>query len=100
MHADGTLRELVIEMDRLRWNLLGLAEAHWIESGEHILKEGHELWYSGEKKFHRNGVGTLVHKDHVNTVMSYEPVSSRIARLRMKAKWFNITIIAVHAPAA
>ena len=98
LRADGKLRELVIEMDRLKWNVLGLSEVRWIESGEHVLKEGHKLWYSGEKKYHRNGVGILVHKDHVSTVMSYEPVSSRIMTMRINTLPRKLTIIQVYAP--
>ena len=89
----GKLEELVIEMERLKWNVLGLSEVRWVKSGEKILDEGHKFWYSGEEKKHVNGVGFLVHKDNVENVLEYNPVSCRINTLPQK-----LTIIHVYAP--
>ena len=47
---------------------------------------------------HEHGVGFLVHKDIVNTVMGCRPVSSRLITIRLRAVPFNITIVQAYAP--
>ena len=45
-----------------------------------------------------HGVGFLVHKDIVNTVMGCRPVSSGLVTIRPRAVPFNITIVQAYAP--
>ena len=47
---------------------------------------------------HKHGVGFLVHKDIVNTVIGCHPVSSRLITICLRAVPFNITIVQVYAP--
>ena len=47
---------------------------------------------------HEHGVGLLIHKDTVNAIMGYRPVSNRLNTIRLKALPFNITIIQAYAP--
>ena len=56
------------------------------------------MYFSGKEDKHQQGVGFLVHKDFVNTVMSCQPISSRITTIRLRATPFNITIIQAYAP--
>ena len=46
---------------------------------------------------HEHGVGFLVHKNIVNTVMECRPVSRRLITIRLRAVPFNITIVQVYA---
>ena len=69
-----------------------------IESfGETSTEEGHKVYFSGKDK-HEHGVGFLVHKDIVNTVMGCRPISSRIITFLLNATPFNMTVIQVYAP--
>ena len=65
---------------------------------ETTTNEGHKFYYSGKDDKHEHGVGFLIHKDTVNTVMGCRPVSSRIITIRIRASPFNITIIQAYAP--
>ncbi|XP_072030789.1 craniofacial development protein 2-like [Amphiura filiformis] len=58
----------------------------------------HTLWYSGEDKRHERGVGLLVHRDIVRSVLECRPISSRIIILRLAGQPFNISIIQAYAP--
>ena len=51
-------------------------------------------FFSGKEDKHEHGVGFLVHKDIVNTVMGCRPVSS----IRLRAVPFNITVVRAYAP--
>ena len=75
-------------MTRYRWSVLG----RWRNSGETTTQDGHKLYFSGKEDRHENGVGFLVHKDTVNTVMGCQPISSRLITIRLRATPFNITL--------
>ena len=84
-------------MDRYRWNIIGLCEMRWKYFGETTTEEGHEVFFSGKENKHEHGVGFLVHKDIVNTLMGCRPVSSRLITIRLRAVLFNITIVQAYA---
>ena len=98
LRAAGKLPELTHETDRYRWNILGLCEMRWKNCGETTTEEGHRVFFSGKEDKHEHGVGFLVHKDIVSTVMGCRPVSSRPTTIRPKAATFNITIVQAYAP--
>ena len=50
----------------------------WKNFGEPTTEERHKGFFSGKEDKHEHGVGFLVHKDIVNTVMGCRPVSSRL----------------------
>ena len=41
----------------------------WRNFGETTAEEGHKVFFSGNEDKHEHGVGFLVHKDIVNTVV-------------------------------
>ena len=94
----GKLEELSYEISRYRWNILGLCEVRWKNFGETSTEEGHKLYFSGREDKHEHGVGFLVYKDIVNTIMGCRPVSSRLIVIHLRAIPFNITIIQAYAP--
>ena len=98
LRAAGKLKELTHEMDRYKWNLLGLAELRWKSFGETSTEEGNKVYFSGMKDKREHGVGFLVHKDIVNTVMGCCPISSRLITICLKATPFNMTVIQVYVP--
>ena len=98
LRAAGKLQELTHKMDRYRWNILGLCEMRWKNLGETTTEDRHKVFFSGKENKHERGVGLLVHKDIVNTVVGCRPVSSRLITIRLRAVPFNITIVQVYAP--
>ena len=92
LRPPGKLEELTHEMRRYRWSVLGLCEVRWRNSGETTTQDGHKLYFSGKEDRHENGVGFLVHKEAVNTVMGCQPISSRLITIRLRATPFNITL--------
>ena len=93
MDLHQELQELTHEMDRYRWIILGLCEMRWKNFGETTTEEGHNVFFGGKEDKHEHGVGFLVHKDIVNTVMGCRAVSSRLIAVRLRAVPFNITIV-------
>ena len=60
MRAAGKLEELTHEMDRYRWNILGLCEMRWKNFGE-TTEEAHKPFFSGKEDKQEHDVGILVH---------------------------------------
>ena len=98
LRAAGKVEELLYEMDRYKWSILGLCEMRWKKSGEIPTDGGHRVYFSGKEDKHEQGVGFLVHKDIVKSVIGCRPISSRLMTVRLRASPFNITIIQVYAP--
>ena len=89
----GKLEKLTHEMNRYRWNILGLCEMRWKNFGETSTLDGHKLYFSGREDKHKEAVGFLVHNHTTNCVMGCQPKSSQLITIRLRAKPFNITII-------
>ena len=92
------MEELLLEMNRYKWSILGLCEMRWKKSGEIPTDGVTELYFSGKEDKHEQGVGYLVHKDIMKSVIGCRPISSRLLTVRLRASPFNITIIQVYAP--
>ena len=69
-------QKLTHEMDRYRWNILGLCEMRWKNFGETTTVKGHNDFFSGKEDKHEHSVGFLVRKNIVNTVKGRRPVSA------------------------
>ena len=50
LKAIGKLQKLTYEMDRYRWNILGLCEMRRKNFGETTTEEGHKVFFSVEKR--------------------------------------------------
>ena len=98
LNATGKVNELTHEMTRYNWHVIGLCEVRWKQFGETTTDEGHKIYYSGKEDKHEHGVGFLVNKIIVGSVMGCRPISSRIITLRLRANPFNITIVQAYAP--
>ncbi|XP_025098384.1 uncharacterized protein LOC112566419 [Pomacea canaliculata] len=71
----------------------------WTSSGEEGTPFGHKLFYSGSEN-RQLGVGFLVHNRAAAAVLSWEPISSRLATIRIAARPRNVSVIVAHAPHA
>ena len=63
----------------------------WKNFGETTTEEGHKVFFSGKDDKHVHGVGFLVHKDIMNTVIGCCPIFSKVIRLRVDP--FNIKVV-------
>ena len=94
LRAAGKLQELTHEMDRYRWNILGLCKMKWKNFGETTTEEGSNVFFSGKEDQHEHG------KDIMNTVMGCRPVSSRLITIHLRAVPFKVTVVQTYAQAS
>ena len=52
LYQDGNLEILLNQMQKFRWEILGIAETHWTDSGEFIT-DGYKILCSGNDTVHR-----------------------------------------------
>ena len=71
------MEELLHEMDRYKWSILGLCEMRWKKSGEIPTDGGHRVYFSGKEYKREQGVGFLVHKVIMKSVIVCRPISNR-----------------------
>ena len=97
LYRAGALRLLLDQIDKCKTGIIAIQEIRWI--GQGILeKKDHTIFYSCDRKQHMMGVGFVVKKIFKHLVMDFKAISTRICTLRIKGKFFNYTIINVHAP--
>ena len=75
-----------------------LCEMRLKTSGEFPTDGCHRVYFSGKEDKHEQGVGFVVLKDIVKSIIGCRPISSRLMTVRLRASPFNITIIQVYAP--
>ena len=94
----GKLQEVAREMERLDIGVVSFSEVRWAGAGHFTAEGKHMMIYSGCPKTRQNGVGFLVHQSVSSLVAGYNPVSDRLAVLRLKGKPCGITVVQVYAP--
>lgn len=92
----GALADLKEQMAKYKIKIAALQEVRW--TGEGVIRSGNfSMFYSGGDN-RRNGTGFLVDNTMVSAVLDFKAVSDRLCTIRIKSRFFNITIISVYAP--
>lgn len=57
------------------------------------------ILYSGNKSDkHEFGTGFYISRHNMDNVLDFEPINERICKIRIKLKYYNLTLISTHAP--
>ena len=94
----GKIDLVLKEIDRYKWDLVGLYETHLPRIGdENIL--GTTFLLSGRSDgVHRQGVGFILSPVAKRSLMTFTPVSERIATIRLKGPIKNLSVVQIYAP--
>lgn len=84
-------------MDRTGIDLLRISELKWTGLG-HFMSDEHRIFYSGNEKIRRHGVGFICNKKISKSIWGYNPFNARMISIRIQAKPINITIIQIYSP--
>jgi len=95
---EGKLDLLEQQLDRYQIQICGLTEVWWKEKGHFTTNNGHKIVYSGNDEVQRQGVALWMNSKMAKSLISYEPINSRLISVRLKAAPANITIIVAYAP--
>lgn len=99
LRTDEKITELEEELSRLRWGIVGLSEVRREGEDSMILKSGNLLYFREGDQQSQGGVGFIVHKSLVSSVVKIESVSTRVAYLilRISAR-YSLKVVQVYAP--
>nr|XP_037868983.1 craniofacial development protein 2-like [Bombyx mori] len=99
LRLDEKLIELEEEMNKLRWDVIGLSEIRREGEDTKTLQSGHLFYYREGEQKSQGGVGFIVHKSLINNIVAIESVSSRVVYLVLKiSKRYSLKIVQVYAP--
>lgn len=93
LYRPGALKMLTEELEKYRAHITAIQEIRWI--GEGILRKRNcDVYYSCHDRKHIFGIGFMV--DRKIRHMVFAPVDERMCYLRVKGRFFNLSIINVH----
>jgi hypothetical protein len=93
----GTLKNLIQELKRYEICTAALQKIRW-KGNDIVDSDDYTICYSGSNDRNLFGTGFLVHKRLRNSIIDFVLVDESIYYLRIKGKFFNTTLICVHAP--
>ena len=98
LNRPGAREELQTVLEKYEMDIVALQEVRWPGNGATDLSGG-RLYYSGRKDGrHEQGVGFYVRSNLIENVIEFDPITNRLARLRVRSAWLKISMVVVHAP--
>ena len=92
----GALSALVLELRHYKCNITAIQETKWI--GQQVFECQRFTVFSSGGNRGSFGTGFIVDQKWSKHVIDWKPVDERICILRIKGKFFNYSLINVHAP--
>ena len=93
----GKMAEIANELLKYDLDITALQEIRWKGYGR-IKKPRYILLYSGAEKQGEQGVGFIIKRSLENSIIDFEPISSRLCKVRIKGKFYNTTVVNAYAP--
>jgi len=94
----GKMQETADQITGSQIQIVALQEIRWRAYGT-IMKDKYLIYYScNPNSTGQAGTGFLIQRLTMNKILSFEPISDRMCKLRVKGKFHNLTIINIHAP--
>ena len=85
LYQPGNLEILLNQMQKFKWEILGISETHWTDSGE-FSTDGYKILCAGNDSIHRGGVALILNKQAQNALLGYNPISPRMISARFQTK--------------
>ena len=98
MYQSGKMDSIVMEMKRMKINILGVCEVRWTQSGK-LASEGTTFMYSGGTE-HKHDIGIFLNEETAKCVSGFWRISERVMVVRLKGRSFDICLIQCYAPTA
>jgi len=78
----------IVTLQEIRWRGYGLPK-----------KDKYSVYYScNPNTTGHAGTEFITQKSAINKILGFEPISDHICKLRVKGKFYNITLINIYAP--
>ena len=98
LYKSGKATTLEEELYRYKIDIAALQEIRWPGTGKTQLDKGYVLYSGKDNNRHEEGVGFYLSRKAYSAIEEFEAISSRIAKIRLNARWFKVTVLSLHAP--
>ena len=93
----GKMEEITDELKKYNIQITALQEVRWTHDGW-IKNRNYTLLYSGLKTSKgQHGTRFLITGCATQCIIRFEPINERMCKLRIKSKFYNMTVISVYA---
>ena len=94
----GKMQEITDQIMSSQIQIVALQEIRWRGYGI-IKKDKYSVYCScNTNSTGQAGTGFIIQKSTMNKILGFEPISDRICKLRVKGKFYNMSLINIHAP--
>jgi len=93
----GKMVDIADELLEFDLDITALQELRWKGYGR-IRKPRYTLLYSGAEKQGEQGIGFIIKGSMENSIICFEPINSRMCKVRINGKFYNTTIVNIYAP--
>ena len=96
---DGRLAELLLELENIKWNIMGLCQIQW--KGKRLLdiKHGHQLYCHATSDGRNSDVSFIMNRELKNNIINFNSLSDGVASLVVKlSKRHTLQIIQAYPP--
>jgi endonuclease/exonuclease/phosphatase family metal-dependent hydrolase len=91
--------ELINVLNSYKADLTAVQELNWPGVGiKELQRKQWAIYHSGQEKKKQLGCGFVVGPRLKDRVIKWEPINERMCLIRLKARFFNISVICCHAP--
>ncbi|XP_050338963.1 craniofacial development protein 2-like [Bactrocera neohumeralis] len=97
LNWEGAAAQLVDVLAKIKADITAVKEMRWTGQGQRRVGPC-DIYYSGHIKERKFGVGLVVAERLRRRVLSFTPVIERLATIRIKARFFNISLICANTP--
>lgn len=96
-YRPGAAQLAVEVLEKYKMDITAVQEIRWLNSGNTKISKS-VILYSGKEDTHEFGTGFVIKEGLMSELISFKPINERICSIRLRGKWYNISLIAVHAP--
>jgi endonuclease/exonuclease/phosphatase family metal-dependent hydrolase len=98
MLKTGKMQEIADQIVGSQLQIVALQEVRWKGYGL-LRKDKYSVYYScNPNTTGQAGTGFIIQKSAMNKILGFEPISDSICKLRVKGKFYNMTLINIYAP--
>jgi hypothetical protein len=99
LYSAGATQLLIQELNRFRWDIVGLSETHWTGTDDKM-HGSIRILSCGREDLHSSGVAIALNAAAQTALIEYNPVCDRIIAARFKTSIGTLVICQIYAPTA
>lgn len=97
LNRPGAIKQLEDVLKESRADITAIQEMRWIGDGIER-RRSCDVYFSCHKKHHLFGCGFVVGAKLRDHVIRWNPINERLCTIRIKGRFFNVSLICAHAP--